>query len=43
MAIYQVAHQGSGFTVLVDGNAQGTYETRGEAVKAALDMKENNG
>ena len=41
MAIYQVARQGSGFTVLVDGNAHGNYETRGQAVKAAIEMKEN--
>lgn len=38
----QVVRQGSGFTVLVDGVAGRQYETRGEAIAAALEIKENN-
>jgi hypothetical protein len=39
--MYQVSRLGSGFTVLVDGVASGFHETRGEAVRAALEMKES--
>jgi hypothetical protein len=36
----QVSRLGSGFTVLVDGVAGSTYATRGEAVAAAIKLKE---
>lgn len=36
----QVSRLGSGFTVLVDGVANGSYVTRGEAVAVALKLKE---
>jgi hypothetical protein len=36
----QVSRLGSGFTVLVDGVPGQQYETRGEAVAAALKIKE---
>ena len=41
--LYQVARLGSGFTVLVDGVASGQYETRGQAIAAAISMKEGLG
>ena len=40
--IYQVSRLGNRFTVLVDGVASTTFATRGEAIKAALAMKESN-
>lgn len=42
MAIYQVSPLGTRFTVLVDGVASGSFDTRGEAIQAALLMKESN-
>lgn len=42
MPIYQVARLGSGYTVMVDGVATTQYTLRGDAVKAALAMKEND-
>lgn len=42
MPIYQVSRFGDGFTVMVDGVPTTQYTTRGAAVKAALQMKENN-
>lgn len=41
MPIYQVSRYGSGFTVLVDGVPTTQYSTRGAAIKAAIQMKEN--
>ena len=38
----QVAQQGKHYTVLQDGVANGLYETRGEAVAAALVLKEGS-
>jgi hypothetical protein len=38
----QVSRLGSKFTVLVNGVSHGSYETRGEAIKAAIEYKENN-
>lgn len=41
MPIYQVSNYGGGYTVLVDGVPTTQYTTRGAAVKAAIQMKEN--
>ena len=38
--IYQVSRLGTGFTVLVDGVSHGSYTTRGQAVAAAINLKE---
>ena len=38
----QVSRLGSKFTVLVNGVSHGSYETRGEAITAALKYKEEN-
>lgn len=40
MAIYQVSKIGTRYTVLVDGVPSKTFDTRGEAIQAALVMKE---
>lgn len=41
MPIYQVSKYGSGYTVLVDGVPTTQYTTRGAAILAAIQMKEN--
>lgn len=38
--MFQVSRLGSKFTVLVNGIASGSHDTRGQAVAAALTMKE---
>jgi hypothetical protein len=38
----QVSRIGNRFTVLVDGVAGKSFDTRGEAIKAALKLKENS-
>lgn len=38
----QVSALGAKFTVLVNGVAEGSYDTRGQAVKAAIKLREDN-
>jgi hypothetical protein len=42
MPIYQISRYGSGYTVLVDGVPTTQYTRRVDAIKAAIQMKEND-